>query len=134
MANFGQRPFMFDIDGYMKVRSFSRQGYQLGGLFLQCLGKEASGEVIAAVPSHVQVRFLGGSPPVQALPRSSCTTSTQTIATLPLQTRPYMSIIVFHSPRSSSTCTRLYHCRCFLLWISHPWRQPGHSGLRLVTG
>jgi hypothetical protein len=36
MANFGQRPFMFDIDGYMKVRSFYCQCYPLGGPLLQC--------------------------------------------------------------------------------------------------
>ena len=30
MANFGQRPFMFDIDGYMKVRVCTHWAHDAG--------------------------------------------------------------------------------------------------------
>jgi len=48
MTNFGQRPFMFDIDGYMKVRSPYDPGYQLGGLFSACLGS-CTGQSVATI-------------------------------------------------------------------------------------
>jgi hypothetical protein len=56
MANFGQRPFMFDIDGYMKVRSHLTLGrFASKVLFSSVSGKAGSGDHTCSL--QVQVNF-----------------------------------------------------------------------------